>query len=256
MSPTPFRILIAEDEPLARERLRQMLRTEAGFQIVAEAMDGPQAVLLARRHRPEIMLLDIQLPGLNGFEVLTALKHEAPPAVIFLTAHGEHAVRAFDAKAVDYVMKPFTRERLRRALERALAHCHPPGAVIPARAEVPVVHPRIALRTGNRSLLISSKDILYALSANTHCRVFLATGSVKITQSLSALHERLPKAQFARISRFAVVNVAKVASLEPKSNGDQSLFLGGGKVLTLTRRRRLPFLRLLKRLASGPGFQF
>ncbi len=252
MSPTPSRILIAEDEPLARERLRQMLRTETGFQIVAEAMDGPQAVLLARRHRPEILLLDIQLPGLNGFEVLTALKHEAPPAVIFLTAHGEHAVRAFDAKAVDYVMKPFTRERLRRAL----AHCHPPGAVIPARAAVPVVHPRISLRTGNRSLLVSPKDILYALSANTHCRVFLATGSVKITQSLSALHERLPKAQFARISRFAVVNVAKVASLEPKSNGDQTLFLGDGKVLTLTRRRRLPFLRLLKRLASGPEFRF
>lgn len=250
MSSPPLRILVAEDEPLARERLKKFLCSETDFQIVAEAIDGPQAVALTRRHRPQIVLLDVRLPGLNGFEVLAALKEEVPPAVVFLTAHGEHALRAFDARAVDYVMKPFTRERLRKALDRAKAQCSLRSEIVSKLRDRHLDAPdRIVLRAGARRLLVALDDICYAISANAHCEVVTAKDTVKTSESLAEFHERLPKSRFARISRFAVVNLAQVTAMEPKSNGDQNLFLRNGSVLTLTRTRRMSFFALLGRQA-------
>lgn len=246
MTPTPIRVLVAEDEPPARERVRRLMKTETDFQIIAEAEDGPQAVALARQHRPEILLLDVRMPGLNGFEILAALGDEFPFAIIFLTAHREHAVRAFDARAVDYVLKPFTRERLRQALHRAKAHCEPGRELLQTlRASSDTVPERIALRSGSSRLVIPVAEIIYAVSANARCRICTIRETVTINESLTSLHKRLLAERFIRISRFTVVNLDYVKTLKPKSNGDQNLFLRNGTILTLTRTRRAEVINLL-----------
>src|SRR5262249_43170870 len=118
----PLRVLIAHDEPHGREQVRSILKSDSDLHVVAEAQDGRRAISLSRQHRPQLALLDVELPGLNAFEVLATLQDQAPPAVVFLSSHGRHAVRAFDASVVDYVLKPFTPQRLRQAVERAKAH--------------------------------------------------------------------------------------------------------------------------------------
>lgn len=246
MMPAPLRVLIAEDEPLARDRVRRLMKTETGFQIIAEATDGHQAIELTRRHRPDILLLDILMPGPNGFEILAALGTEFPFAVIFLTAHREHAVRAFDARAVDYVLKPFTRERLRQALHRAKARCEPRRELLQTlRATSDTPPKRIALRSGSSSLVIPVAEIIYAVSANARCQICTIRETVTINESLASLHKRLPAERFVRISRFTVVNLDCVKALKPKSNGDQDLFLRNGTTLTLTRTRRAEVINLL-----------
>ena len=143
-------------------------------------------------------------------------------------------------------MKPFTRERLRQALDRARARCSPRGGIVPMlQNDHQEMSGRIAVRSGNRTLLVSTGDIYYAVSANAHCDVVTSKDTVKINESLAGFHERLPKDRFARISRFAVVNLTQVSGLKPKSNGDQNLFLRNGSMLTLTRTRRLPFFAIV-----------
>ena len=246
MSLPALRTLIAEDEPPARERLHRLLSAEAGYELVAEATDGHQALKLIRQHQPQILLLDIRLPGLNGFEVLAALGNEALPAVIFVSAHSGHAVRAFDARAVDYLLKPFTKERFRQALQRARVRCESNRSLLPVlQAGIAQPTGRIAFRSGGRSLILPLDEIQYAISANTRCNVHTSKETVSVSESLASFHERLPNEKFVRISRFAVVNLAQVRAVEPKSNGDQHLILHNGTSLILTRTRRAQFLALL-----------
>ncbi len=250
MMEQPLRILIVEDEPLARERVHRLLRMAPGYQIVASAEDGSQAVVLSRRHRPHIVLLDVQLPGLDGFNVLSTLrKEQSPPVVVLLTAHRDHAVRAFDAQVVDYVLKPFTRERLLQALARARILCAPQQQMLTSLKADQTWQDRIAVRSGTRSIVLPFDEIYYAIAANTCCHIFSARERARISESLSALHARLPRERFVRISRFAVVNLTHVRALKPKSNGDQELFLAEGAVLTLSRTRRAEFVMRLKQQA-------
>lgn len=250
MSNARLQILIAEDEPLARERIRRLLRAEADFEIVAETGDGDEAVTLTRRHHPHVLLLDLQLPGRDGFGVLTALGEDRPPAVIILTAHRKHAVRAFEEGAIDYLLKPVSRENLRNALLRARAIIDSPAKPLQELHQAPHPFPeRIVVRKGAASVVVSVRDILCVESAGAHCRITTRQEVFAANESLSSLHQRLPASLFARISRFAIVNLAEVATLQPKSNGDQQLSLSNGAKLTLSRTRRTEVISLLKQSA-------
>lgn len=243
-----FRIVIAEDEPLARERIRRLLPAGEGFQIVAETGDGAEAVTLVRRHQPDVLLLDVQLSGIDGFEVMATLELARPTSVIILTAHRKHAVRAFEAGAIDYLLKPVSRERLHSALLRARALSESPATSLQQLGESPRSIPaRIAVRKGAASVVVSVMEIISAESDGARCRVTTKHEVFTANETLSSLHERLPAAQFARISRFAIVNLAEVATLQPKSNGDQQLCLSNGVKLVLSRTRRTAVLSQLRR---------
>jgi len=245
--PDTVSVLIADDEPLARERLRRLLRTEPGYRLVAEATDGPEAVRLLQRHNPDIAILDIRLPGLDAFAVLKELGHPTRPAVIFVTAHSERATEAFQAGAVDYVLKPFHPQRLQTALQRARSGRLPSQeiqAALPSPSDG-----RLALRSGGRWILMDSGAIELVLSANIHCEVISRDGaSIRVTESLGSLGERLPPGRFLRVSRFAIVNLSAIRSIAPRSHGDQTLELRSGRTVIASRSQRQEVLRRLKNL--------
>ena len=249
MRSPPLRVILAEDEPLARERVRRLLRTDRQFELVGEAADGLAAVSLIRERRPHIVLLDIRLPGLSGFEVLLELRKQVPPAVIFVTAFREHAVRAFEAHAVDYLLKPFTAERFREALNRARLRCVAESlAPVPSLTAVRRANSGMsALKCGARRVLLALDDILYATAANACCAVFTPTEALNVSESLGSLEARLPKDRFVRISRFALINVSQVIQVQPKSHGDQYLLLRNNKRLIVARTCRSRLLACLKR---------
>lgn len=241
------RLLIAENDLLARRKIRRLLDSEDGFEVVAETGDGIEAMALTRRHRPDAVLLDVELRGIDGFEVMASFELESPPAVILLTAQKEHAVRAFEAGAIDCLLKPVSRERLRSALRRARALSESPARPLhqlhERRNAVPA---RIAVRRGAASVVIPINEILYVESAGTRCRITTKLETFTVNESLSRLHERLSAVHFARISRFVIVNLSEVAGFQPKSNGDQQLCLSNGVKLVLSRTRRLEVMARLK----------
>jgi len=240
-------VLIADDEPLARERLRRLLRAEPEFHLVGEAGDGPEAVRLLRKHHPEIAILDIRLPGLDAFGILHELGDGVRPAVIFVTAHTDRAADAFQAGAVDYLLKPFDPKRLRTALQRATCRRLRPRH-IPSEPAVPP-NERIALRSAGRWILLDAEDIEVVLSANIQCEVITRDGaSFHISESLGNLAARLPSDRFLRVSRFTIVNLGAIRSIEPRSHGDQILELQSRRAVTVSRTHREEVLRRLKDL--------
>jgi len=253
MSDSRLRLVVVDDEVLARERVRRLLRGQKGFEMVGAAGDGPEAVVLIRQHRPHIALLDIRLPGLNGFEVLAALGQEAPPAVIFVTAHGEYASRAFEVQPIDYLLKPFSAERFHQALGRARARCaefHATRAQTHALDGQGFKGERLALKCGKRSIVFKVDDIHYVAAANTVREVVAANGSMKVTQSLSSIEVRLPRDRFVRVSRSALVNVTHVLALHSKSHGDQYCLLPNHRQVLVARTcRRQVLERLLARIS-------
>ncbi len=245
------RVVVADDESLGRARLRHLLRLERDFQLVGEARTGPEAVALMRARRPDIALLDIRMPGLNGFEVLFTLKKLASPqfalpAVIFVSAFGEHALEAFQAGAVDYLLKPFEPQRLRTALQRARHHASA-TAITGDRTPRPIVHEKISLPVDGRMVLLVLDEISHALARNARSEVWAGGQSWLVTESLGSLYGRLPADRFVRVSRFAVVNVAHVIAMQTKSHGDQLVELRHGLHLTVARTRRSEVVARLAR---------
>lgn len=241
-------VIIADDESLARERLRRLLRVEADYQLVGEATDGPGTLRLLREQRPQIAILDIRLPGLDAFDVLKSMSSEPSPAVIFVTGFSDRAIEAFRAGAVDYLLKPFDSARLRSALDRARQR----GPFANPPVELPATEPavsvgRIALRSGGRWVILEFDDLEFITAANTRCDATLRDGSqLKIQESLGELMERLPAERFVRVSRFTAVHLGAVRSVSPRSHGDQSLQLRSGSQITLSRTHRAAVLERLK----------
>lgn len=225
----PLRVLIADDEPLARQRLSNMLAREASVEIVAECTNGTEAEAAIRTLTPDVALLDVQMPGLDGLAVARTLTPGAlRPVIIFVTAHDEHALRAFELQAADYLLKPCPPARLHQALNRARALLSSePSPISPSLQ-------RLIVRTGERMIVVSATDIDWIESANNYVVLHVGRDNHVLRETLTELENRLPKGQFLRISRTAIVNLGRVREIR-QDDGGHVMVLGGGEKLPITR---------------------
>jgi two-component system LytT family response regulator len=243
--------MVIDDEPLARSRLRELLARERDIEVVGEAGSGGEAVALIGQLRPDLVFLDVQMPERNGFEVLASLEH-APPAVVFVTAYDAYALRAFDVHALDYLLKPFDRDRFARALGRARAALERRRAdgrlderiaallsdLVPARPPATPRLERVAVKSNGRVRLVPVAEIDYIEAAGNYLRIYVGTERHVIRETLSAFEAKLDPARFVRIHRSTIVNIDRVRELEPYFHGDYIVRLADGRRLTLSRTYR------------------
>jgi two-component system LytT family response regulator len=241
-----LRTLIVDDEPLARDRLRAMLAHDAAIELVGEYGNGPDAIAAIRRDRPDLVLLDVQMPGCDGLQVVAELDAKERPVVIFVTAHDQFAVDAFAVQAVDYLLKPFDRERLQTAVQRAAAHLQARRAGdLGARlesllAEVPAKKPeRITVKVDGRVIFLRPEEIVWVEAADNYAVIHLEDSErLMLRETLSSLEERLGAAQFARVNRSAIVRIDRVKELQPTFHGDYVVVLRNGTKVPLSRSLR------------------
>jgi two-component system, LytTR family, response regulator len=241
------RTLIADDELLARERLRQLLADEPEIELVGECADGREAAANIQKKSPELIFLDIQMPELDGFAVLEAINLEPMPVIVFVTAHDKFALRAFEVHAVDYLLKPFDRERFQSALHRALEQVR--HRVDPARAQAqaalltdmqqsakPV--DRLAIKSSGRITILRTADIAWIEAAHNYVEIHEDKRSHLLRETMAGIEQKLPPDKFVRISRSVIVNADRVKELEPTFYGEYKVTLHDGTRLTLSRRYR------------------
>jgi len=236
--------LIVDDEPLARERIRTLLGDETNIEIVAECGDGPAAVAALKKLSPDLLFLDVQMPGMDGFEVLRAVGKERIPVVIFVTAYDQHAVKAFEAHALDYLLKPFKPARFKETVQRAreLLANQEAGALSKSIATLlgrekraRGILARIAVKSGDRTLFVKTAQIDYVESAGNYVVLHVGRESHVVRETMTALEGQLDPKKFIRISRSTLVNADQIKELQPLFKGEHAVVLNNGKQLTMTR---------------------
>ncbi len=251
-----IRTLIADDEPLARRRLARLLATQPDIQVVAQCVGGQDALDAIQEHTPDLLLLDVQMPDLNAFEVLAKTEADPLPAVVFVTAFDQYALRAFDAHAVDYLLKPYNQERLEVALQRVrqwldgrdrtgveermrrlLVSMLPDGAGAPR----PRGPHRLALKVGGRTRIVAASDVDWFESDGNYVRVHIAGTSHLVRHTLTALEEELDPRTFVRIHRRHIVNLDRVVEVQPWYAGDAVAILKDKTQLRVSRMYRERF---------------
>ena len=239
-----IRALIVDDEALARQRIRKLLGGEPDLEIAGESSNGPEAIRFIREQRPDLVFLDVQMPEVSGFDVLRALPESNWPAVIFVTAHDQHAIAAFEVHALDYLLKPFTQARLLAAVQRARQHLQARDLAalnqhlaewLKASAPQPACLSRVAVKTGNQTLFIRVEDIDYIESAANYAVLQTGGQTHVLRETLTNLEAKLPPRLFLRISRSILVNLERVKGLQPGARGEDLLLLQNGKQLLVTR---------------------
>ena len=251
MTPEPSRIrtLIVDDEPLARRRLRALLTDEHDIEIIGEAGNGTAAVKAIKDERPDLVFLDVQMPGLDGFEVLRETASEHQPFVVFVTAHDEHAIRAFEVQAVDYLLKPVVEARFREAVRRAVARLRDGSrqdlsrqmaqllervAPAPVRAGAG----RISVRRDGRVHFVRIEDIDWVEADGDFVRLHAGRETHIVRETMADIALKLPAERFARIHRSIIVNADRVKEVQPWFKGDYVLILHDGTKLRSGRTYR------------------
>lgn len=222
-----IRVLIVDDEPLARKRLRHLLSAYADFEIAAEAGTGAEAIAAADVHHPDLILLDIQLPDMNGFGVLERLTDRDSVAVMFVTAYDEHALAAFEARAFDYLLKPVAADRFEAAMERARKLVSPRPSHY-AR--------RFLVERGEASVFVSVEAVDWFESARNYVVLHVKGETYVMRSTLESIERRLDPEQFARVNRGAIVNVDRIAELQPWTNGEYRIRMKDSSEIMWTRR--------------------
>lgn len=250
----PISTVIADDEPLARRQLRSLLERDSQIEIVGEAGTGLDARRAVREFKPDLLLLDVRMPQGDGFTVLEGLTRR--PYVIFATAHAEHAVRAFDVEAVDYLLKPFDDERFERAIRRAkdairarrmqeLAQDMAGGKVAESPAAVTTDEPqRVTIHEGRRISWVNETDIEWIEAADYYANVHAHGRAHLVREPLQKLEEKLGK-KFLRVHRGALVNAAKIQRLDRLEGGELVVVLQSGTRVNVSRARRMGVMREL-----------
>lgn len=231
-----MKAVIVDDEPHARELIREYLDAHSDISLLGECANGFDAVKIITESRPDVVFLDVQMPKLDGFEVVELL--DEVPAIIFVTAHDEYAIRAFDVSAVDYLMKPVSRERFDEALDKARART-PAAAGAAARRAAGVAKPlpatRIVAREGSKIEVFPASRIDYIEADDDYVRIVSGERSARKQERLSELESQLDPARFIRIHRSTIVNIDRVARVEPYSRGSRVAVLHDGTKLPVSR---------------------
>jgi two-component system, LytTR family, response regulator len=229
---TAIRALVVDDEPLARRNLMVLLRRDPDIGFVDECGSGADAIEAIRRTRPDLMFLDVQMPECDGFDVLELLGGAVPPTVILVTAHDEYALRAFEAGALDYLLKPFDDARFQRALNRAkdkLAHY---AELRPQRVE------RLIIRSAGQVVFLKVAEIDWIEAADYYACLHVGNDTHLLRRSLSDLEQDLDAGMFCRIHRSVIVNLDRIGGLELKDDGEYEVVLNSNARLRLSRRFR------------------
>jgi two-component system LytT family response regulator len=242
-----IRVVIVDDEPLARERLRTLVQEDPSMEIAAEAGDAGAAVSAITSTRPDLVFLDVQMPGASGFDVIAAVGLEAMPPVIFVTAYDRYALRAFDVHALDYLLKPFDRERFRQALARARDQIalSAPGelekrlmALMTGLRSGPNRIDRFVVKSGGRVFFVRTDEIDWIEAAGNYVKLHVGTDTHLLRETMNSVEGKLDGDLFIRVHRCHIVNIERVRELQPWFNGEYVVFLKNGTRLTLSRGYR------------------
>jgi two-component system, LytTR family, response regulator len=240
-----IRMIIIDDEPPARARIRSFLQDEPDVEVVAECSSGSDAVKQISVLKPDIVFLDIQIPDKDGFAVLKTVRNQSLPFVIFVTAHAEHAVRAFEAQALDYLLKPFDRQRFRKSLlrargfvERARDHQLSRSLQEILNNSVERIPDRLSIRAEGRIYFIECSDIDWIEADGNKVKIHVGDEIHTMRENIGALESRLDTRKFLRIHRSYIVNIRRIRELKPWFTGEYIVFLSDGTELTLSRHYR------------------
>ncbi len=255
------RIVIADDERLARQKVRMLLESEPNVTVIAECQDGKQTVSAINCFHPDLLLLDIQMPDLDGFQVLNEIPAQEMPVVIFTSAYDQYAIRAFEAHALDYLLKPFDQERLHQALERArlellnsenrevthrimelLSHIKSGAAGAPQESQN-----RLVIKAKGRVIFLDMDDIDWVEAAANYVRLNVGKEAYLLRETISRTSERLNSDQFIRIHRSTIVNVKKIKELIPVNSGEYIVVLKSGKELSCSRGYRASLQNVIEK---------
>ncbi len=251
----PVRVLIVDDEPPARRKIRVFLEGDFRFEVAGEAGDGEEAVLAIGELSPQLVFLDIQMPGLTGFEVIETVGVHNFPEIVFTTAYDRYALKAFEVHAVDYLLKPFDADRFQAALERVIQRMEQaPGIddrirdlleqVRPAQKQQYLV--RLMVKSGRRMTLISMSRVVRIRSEEKYVRLFIGKDSYLHRETMNNMITRLDPKRFARIHRTEIINLDEVSELEPWSHGDYIIIMKDGSKCNLSRSYRDDFFEKLE----------
>jgi two-component system LytT family response regulator len=243
----PIRVIIADDEPLGRERLRLLLAEESWIDLVAECADSPSAIAAIEKFRPGLVFLDVQMPGGSGFDVIEAIGADRMPFVVFVTAFDRYALRAFEVHALDYLLKPFDRDRFRDTLARAREQIErrSNGELERRLLELvqdlkPAAQPleRFVVKAGGRVFFVRADEIEWIEAAGNYVKLHVGADAHLFRETMNAVESKLDPDLFFRIHRSHIVNIERVRELQPWFNGEYVVFLRSGTRLTLSRGYR------------------
>jgi two-component system, LytTR family, response regulator len=240
---TPVSVLIVEDETHARRYLRELLADEPEVEVVGECANGALGLEQIRAISPDIVFVDIQMPGLDGFGMIDQLGRDRPPLFIFVTGYSEYAVKAFDVEAVDYLCKPFDKERLSLSIERALRRLNSTGS---GAGQSPWLS-RLSIKDDERIVFLPVDEIVWVEAANKYVVIHTATGTHICRHTIQGLEDRLNPREFVRTHRSTLVRKSAVRGLHPLFHGDYAVKLVNGAEVTLSRSFRGSFFREMSR---------
>ena len=254
------KVLIVDDEPLARHRIREMLKGDREVEIIAEARDGCEAIAAISAHAPDIVFLDVQMPDMNGFDVLKSVAAKQMPLIVFVTAYDQHAVQAFDVHAIDYLMKPFDRRRFAKALSHAKAQIHlknrPDTASIIKRLEELKGEARylerFAIKTGDTVQFVRARDVDSIEAEGNYVRLNVSSSSYLLRETLNSLESKIDPRTFVRIHRSTIINMNRVKELQIWARGEYRVVLNNGASHALSRGYREHFDTFIK-TGRSPG---
>jgi two-component system LytT family response regulator len=240
-----IRVVLADDEVLARQKLLQLLREEQEIEIVGECATAAETIQLVDSARPDLLFLDIRMPGMDGFDVigaLTAIKGFTMPYIVFTTAYDQYAVRAFEIHAIDYLLKPFTSERLQSAIRRVREHAST-GRLEPDKEGVRIDQvgsyaARIVFKSRGRILFLPISDIQWIAAEENYVRICTGSESHLLRETMASLEKRLDPQMFLRVHRSSIVNLQYVKEVRTENDGESSVMLLSGQKVAMSRTYR------------------